>query len=749
MIDIEAPIQYYDSIQPHGMVLVLSEPGDRGDRQILQLSGNSEAFLGLPPEDLLGKSLADLFNAKQRQALEAAASELDPTIPPRLSLTLTVKSQAKSFQGRVHHNPDGILILELEPERQETSVSLTAFYQMVRSHVRQLQTTDNIQQLCQTGVESIYEFTGFDRVMAYEFNPQGHGIVVAEAKREDLPAYLGLHYPDADTRPCRHLFSRNYSRLIPDAHVENVPLVPRENPQTRTSLDLTYCQLRGVVPCHQTYLQNMGVRSTLVMSLFRQQQLWGLISCHHLTPKYLRESQLEACTLLVQAISLELSVKSQTTEYADRVACQRQLSHLLESMSETQDWVKGALDHEDTFLGMVAASGAVIYRDGVCDFVGPTPSQLQILRLVPSIEAQIRDDQVFACDRLEDIDETAVCYRQVGSGVLAIAISPALRHYILWFRPEYRQTVRWAGDPNHVIESHLDGDGMVRLSPRGSFAEWSEQVKGQSLPWQDWETEAALALRDAILKVVIRQADALAKLTQELERSNAELEKFAYVASHDLQEPLNLVSSYVQLLEMRYGDRLDQDAHEFIGFAVEGVTHMQRLIDDLLAYSRVGSRGEPFRPVSVNTVLERVRTNLQGRIEESHAMIESDALPDVMADEIQLMQLFQNLIGNALKFHGESPLRIRISAKGDDEMWRFCIEDNGIGLEPQFADRIFSIFQRLHTRDEYPGTGIGLAICKRIVERHGGRIWVESSLGSGARFYFTLPVCRLEPVEDV
>ncbi len=748
MIDIEAPIQYYDSIQPHGMVVVLSDYGDRRDRHILQLSRNSEAFLGVTAEDLLGKPLAHVLDAKQRQALDAAASELDPTIPPRLSLTLTVKNQAKSFQGRVHRNPDDILVLELEPERQETEVSLTAFYQMVRSHVRQLQTTDNIQRLCQTGVESIYEFTGFDRVMAYEFNPQGHGIVVAEAKREDLPAYLGLHYPDADTRPCRHLFSRNYSRLIPDAHVENVPLVPRENPQTGAPLDLTHCELRGVVSCHQTYLQNMGVRSTLVMSLFRQQQLWGLISCHHLTPKYLRESQREACTLLVQAMSLELSVKSQTTEYADRVACQRKLSHLLESMSDTQDWVKGALDHEDTFLGMVAASGAVIYRDGVCDSVGKAPSQLQILRLIPKIEGQMAD-QVFACDRLEEIDETAACYRQVGSGVLAIAISPALRHYILWFRPEYRQTVRWAGDPNHVIEKNLDGDGMVRLSPRGSFAEWSEQVKGQSLPWQDWETEAALALRDAILKVVIRQADALAKLTQELERSNAELEKFAYVASHDLQEPLNLVSSYVQLLEMRYGDRLDQDAHEFIGFAVEGVTHMQRLIDDLLAYSRVGSRGEPFRPVSVNAVLERVRTNLQGRIEESHAMIESDDLPDVMADEIQLMQLFQNLIGNALKFHGASPLRIRIQAKRDHEMWRFCIEDNGIGLAPQFAERIFSIFQRLHTRDEYPGTGIGLAICKRIVERHGGRIWVESSLGVGARFYFTLPVGRLEPIEAI
>ncbi|USR92096.1 ATP-binding protein [Phormidium yuhuli AB48] len=746
MIDSEAPIQYYDKIQPHGMVWVLSQEPDSNWR-ILQVSANSEAFLGLPPERLLSKPPAQLLDAKNREILKEALENLDPTIPPRFNLTLEGNQRSRTVQGRVHENADGLLILELEPRREETTVSLTAFYQTVRSHIRRLQTTDNIQHLCQTAVESIYEFTGFDRVMAYEFNPQGHGCVVAEAKREDLPAYLGLHYPDVDTRSCRHLFSCNYSRLIPDAQGPGVDLVPACNPETGRPVDLTYCELRGVVPCHQTYLKNMGVRSTLVMSLFRQQQLWGLISCHHLNTKYLQESQREACTLLVQSLSLELSVKSQRTEYADRVACQRKLSSLLEAMSETQDWVKGALENEDLFLGMVAASGAVIYRDGLCDQVGQTPSPIQILRLVSEIEAQM-EEQVFSCDRLDEIDETAACYRDVGSGVLAISISPALRHYILWFRQEYRQTVRWAGNPNQAIEQTLESDGTVRLSPRGSFAEWCEQVQGQSLPWQDWETEAALALREAILKVVIRQADALAKLTRELERSNAELEKFAYVASHDLQEPLNLVSSYVQLLQLRYGDRLDQDAHEFIGFAVEGVTHMQRLIDDLLAYSRVGSRGEPFRPVSVNHVLERVRVNLQSRIDETHAMIEADDLPDVMADEIQLMQVFQNLIGNALKFHGDTPVTIQIQAEPDHHMWRFCIQDNGIGLEPQFAERIFSIFQRLHTRDEYPGTGIGLAICKRIVERHGGKIWVESSLGAGASFYFTLPVCQLGPVEN-
>ena len=227
--------------------------------------------------------------------------------------------------------------------------------------------------------------------------------------------------------------------------------------------------------------------------------------------------------------------------------------------------------------------------------------------------------------------------------------------------------------------------------------------------------------------------------TAELRRSNENLEQFAYVASHDLQEPLRMMASYSELLERRYRDRLDADASEFIAFIVDGAVRMQRLINDLLAYSRVGRTGTRDEPVDCNAVLVKVKDGLAATIEETHAVVEGEPLPVVIGSESQLFQLFQNLVGNAIKFHGPEPPRVHVSATQRSGKWLFSVKDNGIGIEPQYAERIFQVFQRLHARGEYPGTGIGLAICKKIVESGGGRIWVESEPGHGSTFLFTLP----------
>jgi light-regulated signal transduction histidine kinase (bacteriophytochrome) len=224
----------------------------------------------------------------------------------------------------------------------------------------------------------------------------------------------------------------------------------------------------------------------------------------------------------------------------------------------------------------------------------------------------------------------------------------------------------------------------------------------------------------------------------ELARSNAELQDFAYAASHDLQEPLRMVRSYMKLLQQRYEGRLDSDADEFIEFAVDGASRMQTLIEDLLAYSRVTTRGKAFKPVDSNEVVDEVIQNLKVTIDEHDATVTRGELPTVGADRTQLAQLVQNLVANAIKFHGDQPPRVVINAERSGMEWIFKVQDNGIGIGPKYQERVFKIFQRLHTTEEYPGTGIGLAICKRIADRHGGRIWFESQPDKGTTFYFTL-----------
>jgi len=243
----------------------------------------------------------------------------------------------------------------------------------------------------------------------------------------------------------------------------------------------------------------------------------------------------------------------------------------------------------------------------------------------------------------------------------------------------------------------------------------------------------ALAIDNARLHYDLR------RYTSELKRSNEELERFAYVASHDLQEPLRMVSSYLKLIDQRYGDRLTADAREFMAFAVDGAARMGALIGDLLAYSRIRKDDHRFAPFNVKAALDRAVTNLQLQIAETRTEITAGELPVITGNENQFVQLFQNLISNAIKFCGHSPCAVAITVRRDGDDWLFAVRDNGIGIRQGDLERIFIMFQRVHSRGDYPGTGIGLAICKKIIDYHHGRIWAESTLGEGTTFYFTVP----------
>ncbi len=300
------------------------------------------------------------------------------------------------------------------------------------------------------------------------------------------------------------------------------------------------------------------------------------------------------------------------------------------------------------------------------------------------------------------------------------------------FRSEYRFLAR----DGRVVWVHGEAQ-MVRdeagrpLFLQGMAYDISERKRAE---------EALQAVNTELESRVRERTAQLEEANAELARSNAELEQFAYVASHDLQEPLRMVSSFTQLLAKRYQGKLGDDADDFIGYVVDGAARMQQLINDLLAYSRVGRTDKGLASTDCMAVLTAVRANLRRIIEENGVEVIVAPLPSLWTEESQLLQLFQNLIGNAIKFRKkDEPPRVQVGASRQGEEWLFWVRDNGIGIEQQYSERIFHVFQRLHNRKEYPGTGIGLAVCKKVVERHGGRIWVESELGKGSTFYFTLP----------
>ncbi|GAB4532617.1 MAG: ATP-binding protein [Pleurocapsa sp.] len=729
------PIHNSGQIQPHGVVLVLQEP----ELKISQTSTNTYGVFGISSQEMLNLTLEELLDPFQFEIIQQGLLQdnLDFINPTKMWVRKDGDEYA-IFDGVFHRNAEGFLILELEPAASQESIPFLSFYHLARASINQLQETASLRDYCQIIVKEVRKVTGFDRVMLYKFDEDGHGAVIAEEKLEQMESYLDLHYPASDIpKPARKLFSSNWIRLIPDASAEPVQLLPLKNPQSDRPIDLTQSILRSPSPCHLEYLHNMGVGASLTISLIEDGKLWGLIACHHLTAKYVPYELRKACEFLGRVIFSEISNREETEDYDYRMKLNYIRSQLIDDMGQSENFVRGLIRNESNLLELANATGAAICFNGSWTLVGETPVEEDLDLLLQWLAKNV-DEEVFATNSLVQIYTDADKYKNVASGVIAMAISR--RNYLLWFRPEVIQTVNWGGDPNNAYQTILT-QGYQRLSPRKSFELWKEEVRLTSLPWKQVEVNAIKELRKAIVNTVLRQADELAILAKDLERSNAELKRFAYVASHDLQEPLNHVSNYVQLLEMRYCDRLDEDAKEFIGFAVDGVSLMQTLIDDVLAYSKVDTQGSQFTLTDMEVALGRALTNLQKRIRAANAtIITHDPLPTLMADGTQLMQVFQNLIVNAIKFRSQADPEIHIKAERLEDEWLFSVRDNGIGIDPQFSDRIFVIFQRLHTRDEYPGTGMGLAICKKIVECHRGKIWVESELGQGATFYFTIPV---------
>jgi light-regulated signal transduction histidine kinase (bacteriophytochrome) len=582
-------------------------------------------------------------------------------------------------------------------------------------------------------VRETQNLSGFDRVMLYQFAPDGSGCVIAEAKVEDLSPYLGLHFPAIEVPDvAKELYSRCLLRIVPDVSAPPVQLLPVKQP-----LDLSFSALRSVDPCLVEYLQNMGVAATLIVSLVRDRQLWGLISCHHRTPKPISWEMRTACEFLGQFISLELShfVDREESDYIVKLQSLR--SQVIEAISDTDNLRDALIQPVPRLLDLVGAAGAAICLDGEVTLVGDTPAIEEIPALIEWADPQI-DDCLFGTAELPRLYPEAIAFKDVASGLLLLRISQLRRYYILWFRPEVIQTVNWAGDPRESIK--LEADGSTTLCPRNSFELWQETVRLTALPWKACELDSALDIRNAIVGIVLSKAEELAKLNQELERSNRELASFAFAASHDLKEPLRGIYNYSTILLEDYTSVLDEDGVDCLETVRSLSVRMETLVNALLRLSRLGQEELNLKVTDLNELLDRAIEVFHASRPDSQIDIRLPrSLPTIQCDPVLVNEIFSNLLGNAFKYNDKTESWVEIGYLDGDEQTVFYVRDNGIGIPADYLEIIFKLFKRLHSQEKYGGgAGAGLAIARKIVERHGGRIWVESTDGEGSTFYFTL-----------
>jgi chemotaxis family two-component system sensor kinase Cph1 len=721
------PIHIPGAIQAHGALITVADPS----LVVQQASATCGDWLGVSAADLVGHDL--------RHALPALAAILtagrfrwneQPQIAPQ---TLTVRGRELALSI---HRDQSALLVEVEAADAVASAGSTGDLASLQRLSTDIVATRDPIAAADLVAEAVHQLTGYDRVMIYRFDADGHGEVVAQRLNPGVESFLGHHYPASDIPPqARAMFHRLRVRVINDSRHQPVPLIPREDPRGGRPLDLSRCVLRAVSPIHLEYLRNMHVSASLSAAILINDQLWGLVACQHHAPRgaslRLRADVGLAATLLAGHLA---GIETQRRLYA-QIEAERVQRELLAGIriDERSHW-STELMAPGRVLPLVNAHGAILDHRGVLLTAGEVPPEPQIAILLAYVREHLRGDILHVDDLPERLPALAAFAYQA-SGCLAVRLSDGTHgaegdgDLLVWLRAEQLRQITWAGDPTKTARA----SDPTRLSPRTSFAAWKETVRHRSAEWTFEDRAAASAMRYHLRTVVGR----VYEVKRLLARSNRELDEFARSASHDLQEPLRTVRTACALLDAHVG-LLPGDSAQFLHLARDAADRGLTLVADLLDFARLDHDPATTAPVDLTAACREAVRSLHQAISEAGAVIDVNPLPTVPGRRHQLVQLFQNLIGNAVKYHGAEPARVRISAVQRPDAWEISVGDNGIGIDPKFHEHIFTIFKRLHSKRVYPGTGIGLALCKKIVELHGGRISVDSSLGAGATFRFTL-----------
>ncbi|MGK7912419.1 MAG: ATP-binding protein [Synechococcus sp.] len=756
LVHSERPIHAPGYIQPHGWLAAVS----LGDRSILAISSNVSEFVGYSPEELLSQPIEMLLVSERFESLcqSLDSSQSDRGLVPNVTISCVDESQ-RSFSTWCHYQGDRLL-LEFEPIHPPSTSNRLSTQSQLNRTIATLQAASDIQLLLERVVEEVRHYTQFDRVLAYQFDDNGSGSVVAESNGELFPSFLGLRFPAVDVpNDVRELYTRCHIRYVRDVEAAEIELLSTDNdPQLASTLDLTYAILRSPDPCSIQYLKNIGVSSLLFLSLIRNGHLWGFISCHNTTATNVSTDLLATCELLGQIASLQLSSVSQNEDRVYRLLLQSVRADFIRATRNAETLKDALFQQGELLLRMVGASGAAFCVDGHISLQGNTPTIEQVRELLLWLKApaltdavpeSLLNEDVFATHHLATIYPGAEDITTSASGLLLLWISRIRNSAILWFRPELLHTVDWAGEPSANV--HADSKGIA-LTPRNSFEMWQETVKMQAEPWKPCEIDSANELRNSLVNLLIAKLEELAQTNRELERSNNELDSFAYAASHDLKEPLRGIHNYSMFLLEDYADRLDEGGLSRLKTLVRLTHRMDSLIDVLLQFAQIGREDLQLQSVDLNgSVQQAIELVTVSRRDIHPTFTIPRSLPTIDCDPVLMEQVFSNLFSNALKYTNSSDIQVEVGYLTPDEFRQIdsevaetdrlssfvlYVKDNGIGIRKHHLKTIFRLFKRLHAPKKYGGgTGAGLTIVKKIVERHGGQIWVSSEYGTGSTFF--------------
>lgn len=719
------PIHIPGSIQPHGALLAAIEP----ELIVVQASVNTGAIFGIEHGAVLGAALSRLLEAPAPDELRRSIAP--PSYHPLNSFPVTIRG--RNFDGIVHRS-GGLLVLELEPADADERAPRD-LYARVHEGLARLEQAPRLSELWPSLAATVRDISGFDRVMVYRFDERdGSGEVIAEQASPGMAPYLGLHYPASDVpNQARRLYVQNRLRLIVDAAYESAPLVPAENPRTGEPLDLSAAVLRSVSPIHRQYLANMGVRSSMSVSLIKDDRLWGLVACHHRTPRFVPYLTRVVCGFLGDVASWSLRPRLEGEESDARLRASGVLAQLVETMVGRSDVLAALADGAPSALDLVDARGFAVAHGGWLATRGATPSREQLAALIAWLEGQAGSEPL-ATDALPSLYPPAADFKHVASGLLAIAVTNAHAAYLLWFRPEAVREVHWGGDPR----APADGE---RLTPRNSFAMWKETVRERSQPWAAWEVSAASELRAATGKVLLQKT--AETLCVELRRAVNSRDEFLSMASHELKTPTMTLRLHLEMLRRmaNRGELTRELVLARLDRAERQVDRLELLIHRLLDVSRIAAGRLELERAPFD--LGELAREVIERFADAGPPLRLDAAGDLVGtwDRFRLDQVLTNLLSNAIKYGRGKPVDVVL--RGLPGGVRVAVRDRGIGVAPEALPRLFDRFERAAPA-KFAGLGLGLWIARQIVERHGGAIEARSEPDEGATFTFTLPRAHKE-----